>query len=189
MTLPRIIAENRLAVFDTETTGLSIRTDEIVQMAVCQMDNGRPHLRVFCTICPSTLVKEGAFRKHGLSNEKLAFSPHFADIIDEMLAFIGDRTLLGWGIRKFDLPILNRQLAPRVLDRPFIDALLWNRRYEDGSHALDDAAHRHNITCNGRHDAFTDCKITWSVFCSMANRYEFGQLSLEEVTKQQETMR
>lgn len=188
MNLPKLIAESRFALIDTETTGLSIKTDEVVQIAVCQMDFGRPRLRVYCTVRPSTPVKEGALRKHGLTDEKLAFSPTFVEIIDDVLGFIGDRALLGWGIRKFDLPILNRQLSPRALKAPYVDALLWNRRYDVGSHALEEAAARWGANTNGRHDAFADCQIIWRVFAAMANARDLGGMTLDEVVRHQERM-
>lgn len=182
--LPRVIAEGRYAAIDIETTGLSTKVDEAVQIAVALIDHGRPGLRGYYTLRPYHAIAPGAEAKHGLTYEKLMYSPDFKDIACELQTIIGDRIVLGFNTKRFDVPILTRQFAetslvfaPRVLD-----VLLWSRKLMPGRCALGDMAARLEITFDNRHDAWHDIRATWSVFGQLALRFPaFGASSPEDV--------
>lgn len=182
MSLPNIIEGGRYAILDLETTGLSTKKDEPVQIAFALVDFGITKLRGYYTLKPSVPVKYGAMQKHGFSEANLAFSPSFTDIAEELYHLIGDRTVLGYGCKKFDVPILARMFrttlaewAPEVLD-----VLLWDRHFRPGkgvSHKLVDAVIHWNVPRQAFHDAWHDCRMTWGVLGALATHHPaFGAL-------------
>lgn len=193
MNVPSIIAENRFAVLDLETTGLSRKKDEIVQVAVAQIDKGQPRFRISCLVKPDVEIQPKAQEVHGISKEQLVYSPAFKDIAKELLLHIGDRCLLGYNILRFDHGFLDRQLGEAGLhvDWDILDVYIWAKRH--GTHeqnSLGAAAARHGVVTRDRHDAFGDVRATWGLFVKLARAHpELGDRSLTTVLEHQAQIR
>ena len=102
----------REIVIDTETTGLDPRGGHrIVEVACLELMHHIPTGRKFHRyVNPERDMPEEAYAVHGLSAEFLAEHPRFAEIVDEMLDFIGeDRVVIHNA--EFDLAFLNAELA------------------------------------------------------------------------------
>jgi DNA polymerase III epsilon subunit-like protein len=192
MNMPRIISENCFAVFDTETTGLSTKTDQIIQFGLAQVDCGAPRLQVTCKLQPTVPVKDRAAQVHGMTAHTLRHAPPFAEVARDLLSLIGDRCLLGWSVKKFDMPLLQRQLEE--LEIPWqparmIDAVLWDRHFcPDRKHALAVAAAQWGVPMVGAHDALADCRTAWGVFCQMALHTELGSMTLAQALEAQDNL-
>ena len=77
----------REIILDTETTGLDPkRGDRVIEIGCIEMFNRIPTGREYhCFINPEREVDAGAFQVHGISNERLADKPKFAQIADEVM--------------------------------------------------------------------------------------------------------
>lgn len=183
--LPPLIAENRFAVVDCETTGVNIHRDEVIQIAIIQIDHGRPRFRTTCYVQPTRIIAEHAMDKHGITWDVLQHAPRFGDVADEILSFIGNRTLLGYQVDRFDCVFLRRQLAEsgRSFNTDALDVLKYERKFGGkGKHNLVAAAERWEVPILRAHDAFDDCRMTWNVFLQLASRHpELGSAPLHEV--------
>jgi len=82
-------------VLDTETTGLSIEKDRIVEIACIELDNHLPTENLFHTFLNPEGVKvsEDAYEIHGYSNEFLKDKARFKDIVKDFLKFIEGKKL------------------------------------------------------------------------------------------------
>src|SRR4029079_7033326 len=80
----------REIVLDTETTGLDpFDGHRVVEIACVELGNCIPSGRVWhCHVNPEREVPYQAFEVHGLSTEFLRDKPRFAELADDMLAFI-----------------------------------------------------------------------------------------------------
>jgi DNA polymerase III epsilon subunit family exonuclease len=192
-TFPRIVRENRFCVIDLEATGLG-RNDEIIQVALVQVDRGQVRLRVASYVRPvRASIAEDAYAKHGLGFEVLQHAPTLAEIADDILHVVGGRTLLGFNAARFDYPLLQRSLQGlgKPFDRGVLDVLKWERRLfsEKGAkHNLAVVAERYGITQRAHHDALDDCRVTWNVFLKLAEQHEaLGNLELREALDVHET--
>lgn len=188
--LPRLIAENRFAVLDLETTGVDTRRDEMVQFAVIQVDFGRPRIRASSYIQPTRDIHPEAMSKHGITWDVLQHAPRLEDVIPELRMLIGDRCLLGFGIKRFDYPLIRRQFAAAGISYSpsVVDVLPWERQLtpkEPGvrlKHNLVAAAERWGVPILEKHDALDDCRMTWNVFCQLALLFpELGDQDLAAV--------
>lgn len=99
-------AANRVVVFDTETTGLDVTQDEIVEIAAvrCGKDGIAERFHEF--LRASRLVGDSE-RIHGWSDEYLAKNGRAAaDVLREFDAFREGSILCGHNVESFDVPIL-----------------------------------------------------------------------------------
>ena len=101
---------------------------------------------------------------HGLSSEFLKDKPLFAEIADELVAFIGDAPLVAHNAL-FDLAFLNAELerAGKMLvarERLVDTLLLARRKHPAGPNRLDDLCARYGIDNSRRtkHGALLDAE-------------------------------
>ena len=134
----------REIVFDTETTGLDpVTGDRLVEIGCIELVNRFPTGNTFHRyLNPERDMPESAFKVHGLSIEFLKDKPRFADVADELVAFLGDAPLVAHNAM-FDLGFLNAELEragkAAVSRERLVDTLMLARRkYPGGSNRLDD---------------------------------------------------
>src|SRR5687768_2375529 len=101
----------REIVVDTETTGLDpYQGHRLVEIGCIELLNRIPTGNTFHRyINPERDMPSEAFAVHGLSVEFLKDKPLFADVADDLLAFIGDAPLVIHNAL-FDLGFINAEL-------------------------------------------------------------------------------
>ena len=164
----------REIVIDTETTGLDpFDGHRIVEVACIELLHHVPSGRKFHRyVNPERDMPADAFAVHGLTAEFLAEHGRFADIVDELLEFIGeDRVVIHNA--EFDLAFLNAELAR--LGRPgltcsFVDTLAVARQRFPGAPASLDALCRRfaiDLAAREKHGADIDCALLASVYLEL----------------------
>src|ERR1044071_3418836 len=146
----------REIVLDTETTGLDpLRGDRLVEVGCVEMINRMPTGQTFHRyINPEREMAAEAFAVHGLSAEFLADKPFFADVVDDLLAFIGDAPLVIHNA-SFDVGFLNAELdrcgKAAIARERLVDTLMLARRKFVGvRNSLDDLCARFGIDTSKR---------------------------------------
>lgn len=94
---------------DLETTGVSITQDAIVQVAVIKFDPADMHNSIAefqSLVKPGVPISQGAIDVHGITAEMVAMAPTFAEVFPEILAICQGCDLVGYNLKKFDLPLL-----------------------------------------------------------------------------------
>jgi DNA polymerase III subunit epsilon len=114
-----------------------------------------------------------AFAVHGLSTEFLASKPLFSEVVEELLAFIGDAPLVIHNA-SFDISFINAELdrikRPVILKERLVDTLLLARRKHPGvSNRLDDLCSRYAIDNSRRtkHGALLDAELLAEVYIDL----------------------
>jgi DNA polymerase III subunit epsilon len=102
----------REIIFDTETTGLDSSADRIVEFGAVELVNRFPTGRNFHVyINPQgRKVHPEALAIHGIGDEFLADKPTFADIVAELMEFLGDAMLVAHNAT-FDIGFMNSELG------------------------------------------------------------------------------
>jgi DNA polymerase-3 subunit epsilon len=102
----------RQIVLDTETTGLAPgEGHRIIEIGCVELLNRRHTGRHFHRyLNPERDIEAGAMAVHGLSREKLAQEPRFAEIARELLEFLGTAELVIHNA-EFDLAFLDMELS------------------------------------------------------------------------------
>jgi DNA polymerase-3 subunit epsilon len=177
----------REIVIDTETTGLDpVTGDRLVEIGCVELVNRFPTGNTFHRyLNPERDMPESAFQVHGLSIDFLKDMPRFADVADELVAFLGDAPLVAHNAI-FDLSFLNAELEragrPAVSRERLVDTLMLARRkYPGGTNRLDDLCLRYRIDNSRRtkHGALLDAELLSEVYVELIGARQ-AHLSLVE---------
>src|SRR5438034_4498619 len=177
----------REIVLDTETTGLDpFQGHRLVEIGCIELVNRIPSGQSFHRyLNPERDVPSEAAAIHGLSSEFLKDKPFFAEIADDLVAFIGDAPLVAHNAL-FDLAFLNAELervgktlVPR--ERLVDTLLLARRKYPGAPNRLDDLCARYGIDNSRRtkHGALLDAEILAEVYLELIGARQ-AQLILVE---------
>ena len=165
----------REIVLDTETTGLDpLRGDRLVEIGCIELLNSIPSGQRFHRyINPQRDMPAEAFAVHGLSAEFLADKPLFAEIVDDLLAFIGDAPLVIHNA-SFDAGFINAELdrcgRGAIARERLVDTLMLARRKFVGvRNSLDDLCARYGIDTSKRvkHSALIDAELLADVYVEL----------------------
>jgi DNA polymerase-3 subunit epsilon len=179
----------RQIVLDTETTGLEVEFDHrVIEIGCVEIFNRRVTGRHFHRyLNPQRDIDEGAIQVHGLTREKLAKEPTFAEIREEFLEFVRDAELIIHNAA-FDVAFLNAELArgtassdaarARIGDLcRVLDTLALARQMHPGQrNSLDALCKRYSVDNSRRdyHGALLDARLLADVYLAMTG----GQAAL-----------
>ncbi|MDE2039014.1 MAG: 3'-5' exonuclease [Elusimicrobia bacterium] len=106
-----IALERPLVFFDLEATGVSPEKDRIVDIALVKRHpDGREE--VFSALVnPGMPIPREAVAVHHIDDGMVAGAPRFSEVAPRVLEFIGDADLGGFNIMRFDVPLLQAELA------------------------------------------------------------------------------
>jgi DNA polymerase-3 subunit epsilon len=189
----------RQVVLDTETTGLEVRQGHrLIEIACVEMVERRPTGRNYQTyLNPDRAIDEGAKQVTGIEDEFLLDKPHFADVVDEFLAFIDGAELIIHNAT-FDVGFLNAELARmgesygRIEDRcNVLDTLVMAReRYPGQRNSLDALCKRLGVDNSARdlHGGLIDSLLLAEVYLSMTSGQVVLDLGFEGAQEQGATV-
>jgi DNA polymerase-3 subunit epsilon len=180
----------RQIVLDTETTGLEVSEGHrLIEIGCIELVSRRPTGRHFHRyLNPEREVDAGATEVHGFTLDKLKGEPRFAEVVEELLAFIDGAELIIHNA-PFDLGFLNSELARwcetvsrerLVIERQctVVDTLALARSRHPGQrNSLDALCKRYGVDNSRRdlHGALLDAEILAEVYLAMTG----GQSALE----------
>ncbi len=172
----------RQIVLDTETTGLSAETgDRIIELGCVELVNRKltgNNLHFYFN--PDRDSHEDALKVHGISNEFLRDKPRFAELVDEILAYVQDAEIIIHNA-PFDISFLNKELE--LLGKPpfktfvsgVIDSLVMAKEMFPGKrNSLDALCDRLEVDNSGRtlHGALLDAELLADVYINMTRGQE-----------------
>ena len=104
---------NEWVALDCETTGLNVRSDEIISIAAVRIVGQRilTSERLELLVRPERGISAPSVRIHRLRERDVAQGVPLQDAIKRLLHFIGSRPLVGYYLA-FDVAMLNRALWP-----------------------------------------------------------------------------
>jgi DNA polymerase-3 subunit epsilon len=177
----------RSVLFDTETTGLDpMAGDRVIEVAALELENDLPTGRHFhALVHPQRSIPEEVTRIHGITLDQLAGKPLFAEIADDLLAFLGDGKLVAHNA-PFDFGFLNAEFSrlgqPALDGERMIDTLAMAKaRFPGLPNSLDALCRRFGIDLSERstHNALLDCKLLAEVYVELTGGRQ-GGLSLAD---------
>jgi DNA polymerase-3 subunit epsilon len=168
----------RQIVLDTETTGLEVdRNHRIIEIGCVELLNRRLTGRTFHQyLNPERDIDAGAQAVHGLSPERLATEPKFAEVAPRLLEFLQGAELVIHNA-PFDVGFLNaefRRMGDAASDIAAIcsvlDTLTLARKMHPGQrNNLDALCKRYGVDNSERelHGALLDARILADVYLAM----------------------
>ena len=178
----------REIVLDTETTGLDpYQGHRVIEIGCIELINRIPSGQTFHRyLNPERDMPAEAFAVHGLTTEFLKDKPLFADVAEDLIAFVADAPLVIHNAG-FDIAFINAELERAKLpvltrDRLVDTLLLARRKHPGGSNRLDDLCARYGIDNSRRtkHGALLDAELLAEVYLELIEARQ-AQLGLTEV--------
>jgi DNA polymerase-3 subunit epsilon len=169
---------SRYVVLDTETTGLGLSSDKMVEIGCVEIKNNiltGNYLHSY--INPNQPNSPEAFAIHGLSDDFLKYQPAFSEIVGALLSFISGSCLVVHNAM-FDINFLDRELAS--MGKPtisrFADGVIDTYRkaktiFAGKRNSLDALCDRLKIPKRNRkkHGALLDAQLLAQLFLGLKN--------------------
>ena len=120
---------------DCETTGLNVRSDEIIAIGAVRIAGNRilTSQRLELLVRPDKAISPASMRIQRLRERDVAQGLPLAEALHQLLHFVGSRPLVGYYL-EFDVAMLNRVLKPLLgmgLPQPRIEvsALYYDHKF------------------------------------------------------------
>ncbi len=164
-----------LVVLDLETTGISVATDRIVEIAMIKMQTDGSVERVRHLINPEMAIPKQSSDVHGILDADVADKPTFKQLAEEIKAFLHQCDLAGYNSNKFDIPLLSEEFKRVGVEIDFRDRFLVD------AHQIFLKMERRNLEaayqfyCNKKlensHSALADAEATMEVLLGQLEKY------------------
>jgi len=118
---------------DIETTGLSVRKESVIEVCAYLVRDGR-FVDRYCTLVHpenGRHVGRTIERLTGISQAMVDDAPSAESVFREFVEFVGDRTIVGHNIKRYDMPLINNELERLGMERmcnPMEDTMLLARK-------------------------------------------------------------
>ncbi|MEI2750451.1 MAG: 3'-5' exonuclease [Ferruginibacter sp.] len=164
-----------LAFIDLETTGISLSSDRIIEIAIVKMMPDNTRLVKRKLINPQIAIPPASTEIHGITDEMVKDAPTFKQAGNEIKQFLENCDLGGYNSNRFDIPMLMEEFL-----RAGMDVDLSNRRMVDVQHIFYTMEPRtlsaaYKFYCQkeliNAHSAEADVNATIDVLLSQVERY------------------
>lgn len=171
-----MIAQDKpLVFFDLEATGVSPQEDRIVDIALVKHLADGTQTAFSSLVNPGMPIPREAVAVHHITDEMVRTAPSFKELAPRVLEFIGEADLGGFGVMKYDIPMLQNELRRagfelRLETRRVVDALAIYHKLERRTLS---AAYK--FYCGkalpDAHRAEPDARASLEVFFAQVERY------------------
>jgi DNA polymerase III subunit epsilon len=188
--------------FDTESTGVDVREERIVTVALVYLTgDGKPH-RQSQLINPGIDIPEGATAVHGITTavaKEHGVAPALAlestaaalaRVLSKGVPVVGMNICFDFALLHFDclrngVPTLSERLGGHDRIRPVVDCLVLDKaadKYRKGSRKLDALCETYGVTHHGAHDSAYDALAAAEVASAIAAKHgRIGSMGLDEL--------
>lgn len=167
-------------VVDTETTGLSSYYDEIIEVGILKIRDGKVVDQYSQLIKPNNAIDDFITYLTGITNKMLVNQPSIKEVEGEILDFLGDDIIVGHNT-SFDIRFLNASFK-ETLKNEYMDTMIFSRKIypQLPHHRLSDLAKFLNLT-NSQHRALADCTTTYQLYETIKSTMDERGLKLSDL--------
>lgn len=156
-------------LYDLETTGISCNYDEVIEISAIRVRNGSVDEEFSSLVNPGRPIPYAASSVNHITDDMVAGSPDFVEVLQKFLDFTGDDVLVGHNINGFDMKFLYRdceRFFGQMLANDYVDTLKLSRICIPGlSHyRLGDLAEYYGFSTEGAHRALNDCRMNQQIY-------------------------
>lgn len=162
------LSQTNFAVVDLETTGLSFKTECVIEVAAVKIQNGKI-LDAFESLIYADYIPEYVTRYvHGIDALMVKDAPPLHIVRPKFCKFVKGCVLVGHNIKRFDSNFLSNhfRLNKKI---HYVDTLELSKAFfqDQRHHSLDAVAERLSIKRAIRHRALADVKATAKIFLKL----------------------
>lgn len=172
--------EDEVVVFDTETTGLNPKKDEILSIGAVKLRGNKILMsqKFELFVKPTREINEQSIKIHQIRNIDLQNGCEPREAIEQFLHFIGSRPLVGYYL-EFDIKMINKYVKPWLgislpNDQIEVSGLYHDKKIKlipDGVIDLrfDVMMKELGLPIFGKHDALNDAVMTAMMYIKLQN--------------------
>ncbi len=165
-----------IVFFDLETTGINIANDRIVEISILKVyPNGNKESKTWL-VNPEMKIPKEVTEIHGITDEKVAKEPTFADLAKEINRLIEGSDLAGFNSNRFDIPLLAEEFLRVGVDfdmknRVGVDVQVIYHKKEQRTLG---AAYQYYCgkSLENAHSAEADTNATYEILKAQLDRYD-----------------
>ena len=172
-------------VIDLETTGLSPRCDEIIELAAIRVRDGEIQDSYQQLVKPRERISDFISSITNITNEMVAEAPSIEDVLSEYLDFIGSDVVVGHNVC-FDVNFIFDNCASifgNAFTNNYINTVRVAKRLLDLPHyRLSDLCAYFGISRENAHRALADCQMTHELVGKLKERckeFECSELEIK----------
>lgn len=165
----------REIVLDTETTGFDPKTgDRLIEVGCIEIEDLLPTGRTFHRfVNPERSIPPGAIAVHGITDDKVKDAPKFAEIVQDLMDFIGDAPVIAHNAQ-FDRNFIDFECGK--CGHPLLDGSRWidtlqlaQKRFPGMANSLDALCKRFKVSLVERtlHGALIDARLLAEVYLEL----------------------
>jgi DNA polymerase III subunit epsilon len=165
-----------LAFFDLETTGITITTDRIIDIAIIKLMPDGEQQKKYFRLNPGIPIPAQSTAIHGINDDDVKDAPTFKQVANEIKQFLDNCDLAGYNSNRFDIPLLTEEflrigLDVNVKDRKMVDVQQIFMKME--KRTLEAAFQFYcNKKLENSHSAEADVQATLEVLLGQIAKYE-----------------
>ena len=115
--------DRNIVVLDTETTGISLKTEELTQIAAARLERGQVTDWFVTFVDPGKPIPEDITHLTSISDADVAGAPSPAEALEQLVAFVGDAKIVAHNA-EFDRNFTTKHVAGYpLLENLWIDSL------------------------------------------------------------------
>ncbi|MCH7772032.1 MAG: GIY-YIG nuclease family protein [Bacteroidetes bacterium] len=165
------IDDTVFSVIDVETTGLSAKTNHVIEIGIVKVRNYKIVDKYESLINPGTSIPMFITQFTGIANHDVADAPHFSEVIEDITQFLGDTVVSGHNL-SFDSSFLKYEFlrcgSEPLYNEQLCTLKLTRRMYPDlQSKSLTAVAKHLNLKNKSAHRALSDAEVTARVLIKM----------------------
>lgn len=182
------IADVEFTVFDLETTGLSPKKNEIIEIGAVKVKDGEIIDRFNTFVKPSSPIPNKITELTGIDDGMVTDAPLIEEALEDFIEFFSDSILVAHNA-DFDYSFLNSSMNrtdKEPLDNSVLDTLALSRALlpELKNHKLNTIADYYNVSLENHHRAVDDAEATAEVFLEFIEEIEQqGYEMVEEINR------
>ena len=185
------VEKTRFCAVDIETTGLDLKSDQIISFACVPMAGARILVgEAYSTLIRPPRYKMVSMKYHGISERDLEQAPVFEEVADKIMdaangILVGHSVGFDYDFLKRTFKAVKRDFKRDVLDIVCIERWLGRKTGRMGEDLTFEAVmHRYGLKESYRHNALADAFFAAQIFQLELHRLmEMGVHSLKELKR------
>ena len=171
----KLSLERPIAFLDIEATGVIVGKDRIIDLAMIKVHPDGQEEKHYWRVNPEMPISLEATAVHGITDKDVQGKPAFRDVAKEIAMVLKDCDLGGFGIVRFDVPMLSAEFIRAgvefpVTEKRLVDALvIFHQKERRDLRAAVKFYLRKDFT--NAHDAMADTDASLRVFQAQLDRY------------------
>jgi DNA polymerase-3 subunit epsilon len=166
--------------FDTETTGLNPKIDDIISLSAVKIKNKKvlTSQKLDVLIKPKTEISIESIKIHHILNSDLENALDIDEAIERFINFVGNRPIVGYYL-EFDMAMVNKYIKPKLgiklpnrqieVSELYYDKKIGKIPQKNVDLRFDSIMEDLNIPFLGKHSSINDAIMTALIFIKLKN--------------------